>query len=986
MMWGRRLRAALGWTAWLALATVAFGDEPADPAAVEFFERSVRPILVERCVSCHGPEKAKGGLRLDSRAGALAGGDSGPAVEPGDVDASMLAEAIRHDGDVRMPPRSKLDQPEIDILTAWIARGAPWGPEPERPAASPKGGAFEDSEEFARRARSWSFQPIREVEPPAVGGDWPRGAIDRFLLAAMAEKGLEPSPEADRRTLIRRLSFDLVGLPPTPAEVAEFLADDAPDAYDRLVERLLASPHYGERWGRHWLDLVRFAETSGHEFDYDIVNAWRYRDYVVRALNADLPYDQFVVEHLAGDLLPEPRRNPADGSNESIQGTGFFWLGEGVHSPLDLRDEGARRVDNQIDVVSKTFLGLTVACARCHDHKFDPIGARDYYALAGFMRSTRIQQAFLDSDVRIAPIVAELEERKAALAAMLAEAAPKLPAPRRAEVEALLSAPEAGAGEARPAPEDLAAWRLSGDAFRARPTVPFRVEPSRLVAAPAGSPGSGWISDRLQGVARSPTFTIAGSRLHVLAGGAGGRLNVVIDGFEKIRGPIYDGLTVAVNHPDAPRWITIDVAAWVGHRAYLEACDGATPDFGGSVATLVDGRGWINLHAVRLGDGPAPPAVEVPTAVAVDPADLVREIAAVDSPLAARIAAALEEHREIEARIPDPALAPAALDGDGEDEFLMVRGSPRTLGDAVPRRLLAILGGGGPAPDAPGSGRLELARAMVDVRANPLIARVLVNRLWRHHFGEGLASSVDDFGAMGREPSHPELLDWLASEFVRGGWSLKAMHRLMVGSSAYRMVARATPDADRADPTNALLHRSNVRRLEAEAVRDALLAVSGRLDRRAGGPSVPPHLSPYMEGRGRPGRSGPLDGDGRRGLYLQVRRNFLNPLFLVFDAPVPAATTGRRHATNVPAQALALLNDPLTVELAGAWAARVLSEVSDDAARVERLYQEAFARPPTADESARCLAFLADRPAGAEGAWAELAHALFNVKEFVYVD
>jgi cytochrome c553 len=980
---------ALGWSAWLVAATVAVGDDRADPAAVEFFERSVRPILVERCVGCHGPEKTKGGLRLDSRAGALTGGDSGPAVEPGDVDASLLAEAIRHDGDVRMPPKSKLAQAEIDALTAWIARGAVWGPEPAIPAASPTGGTFETSDEFARRAGSWSFQPIREVEPPAVDGAWSRGAIDRFLLAAMAAKGLAPAPEADRRTLIRRLTFDLVGLPPTPAEVSAFLADDAPDAYDRLVERLLASPAYGERWGRHWLDLVRFAETSGHEFDYDILNAWRYRDYVVRALNADLPYDQFVVEHLAGDLLPEPRRNPVDGSNESIQGTGFFWLGEGVHSPLDLRDEGVRRVDNQIDVLSKTFLGLTVACARCHDHKFDPIGARDYYALAGFLRSTRIQQAFLDSDVRVAPIVADLESRETALAAMLAEAAPKLSAPRRAEVEALLRGPETEAGAPRPAPEDLATWRLVGDAFRARPAVPFRIEPARLVAAPAGSLGSGWISDRLQGVARSPTFTIEARRLHVLAGGTGGRLNLVIDGFEKIRGPIYDGLTVPINHPEAPRWITIDAAAWIGHRAYLEACDGASADFGGAVATIVDGRGRVEILAVRAGDDPSPPAFDVPPVVAVDPADLVREIEAVDSSLAGRIAATLAEYREIEARVPDPALAPAALDGDGEDESLMIRGSPNTLGDPVPRRLLVVLGGGGPAPDATGSGRLELARAMVDVRANPLIARVLVNRLWKHHFGEGLARSVDDFGAMGQEPSHPELLDWLASEFVRRGWSLKAMHRLMVGSSAYRMVARAEPDADHADPSNALLHRSNVRRLEAEAVRDALLAVSGRLDRRAGGPSVAPYLSPFMDGRGRPGQSGPLDGDGRRSLYLQVRRNFLNPLFLVFDAPVPASTMGRRHASNVPAQALALLNDPLTVQLAEAWAGRVLAEVDGDAARVERLYQEAFARPPTADESARCLAFLEDRPAGpteAKEAWAELAHALFNVKEFVYVD
>jgi len=987
----RSLLTAFGLAIGLAAAAAIAAEEPVDPAAVEFFETSVRPILVGRCLGCHGPEKTKAGLRLDSRAGALAGGETGPAITPGDAESSPLVQAIRYEGDVRMPPKSKLPQEEIDVLVKWVVQGAVWGPEPEKAAAGPAKGGLGGSPEFARRAGFWCFRPIRAAEPPAVADAWPRGAIDRFLLAAMAPKGLAPAPEADRRTLIRRLTFDLTGLPPTPEEVAAFLADDRADAYERLVDRLLASPSYGERWARHWLDLVRFAESSGHEFDYDILNAWQYRDYVVRALNRDLPYDRFVVEQIAGDLLPVPRHNPVDGSNESIQGTGFYWLGEGVHSPLDLRDEEVRRVDNQIDVLSKTFLGLTVSCARCHDHKFDPITQKDYYALAGFLRSTRHQQAFIDSDVRIAPLVAELRSRKKALAETLAEAAPKLPPPRRAEIEALLREPPKTEPATRPAPEDLSAWRAAGDAFESCPSPPFRIdlhEHSRLIAAPSGSLGSGLISDRLQGVARSPTFTVARRRLHVLASGTGGRLNVVIDGFEKIRGPIYDGLTVPVNAPGAPRWYSFDVASWVGRRAYLEASDGASAEFGGVTTGLVDGRGRLDVLAVRATDDPAPH--EAPAApVAVDVEALVRDLNGVDSPLAARVSAAIAEYREVEARIPAPSLAPAAVDGDGEDEFVMLRGSPRTLGEPSPRRLLAVLGGGGPPPGATGSGRLELARAMVDVRSNPLIARVIVNRIWKHHFGEGLVRSTDDFGAMGQAPSHPELLDWLAAEFVRRGWSIKAMHRLVVESSAYRMAARATPEADRADPTNALLHRANVRRLEAEAVRDSLLAVAGRLDRRQGGPSMPPYLSPFMEGRGRPKASGPIDGDGRRSLYLQVRRNFLNPLFLVFDAPVPFSTMGRRHASNVPAQALALLNDPLVMQLAGEWAARVSAEETTDAGRIERLYQEAFARPPTAEESSRCLAYLRARREGTTDdkvAWSDLAHALFNVKEFIYID
>ncbi|WP_165244471.1 PSD1 and planctomycete cytochrome C domain-containing protein [Paludisphaera soli] len=973
-------------------------DATADPAMVEFFEKQVRPILVERCFGCHGPEKQKGELRLDSRAAVLEGGTTGPAVEPGDVESSLLVEAIRY-GDLQMPPKSKLPPAEIEVLTRWVERGVPWGVESKEAATTVRAG-LDGSSEFARRARFWSFQPIRDVSPPAVAGalaDWPRNPIDLFLLSALEARGLAPAEEAARRTLIRRLTFDLIGLPPTPEEVAAFESDDAPDAYDRLVERLLASPRYGERWGRHWLDLVRFAETAGHEFDYDLLNAWRYRDYVVRAFNLDLPYDRFVVEQVAGDLLPSPRRNPADGSNESIQGTGFYWLGEGVHSPIDVRDEGVRRVDNQIDVLSKTFLGLTVSCARCHDHKFDPISARDYYALAGFLRSTRHQQAFLDSDVRIAPIVADLNARKRALADRLGEAASRLESPRRDEVEAVLGraipAPPS-AGDFPPA--DLHAWKASGDAFAiaTRPTafrIDLREDDSRLIEAPAGSLHSGLTADRLQGVARSPTFTIGKPFLQVLASGVASRVNIVIDGFEKVRDPIYGGLTRRLDSQETA-WINFDVRAWIGHRAYIEACDGAAAEFTGATTNPVDGRGWLALLGVRESDDAGRPA-EAVAARNIALKTLLRELEAVDSPLASRIASTLAEYRELAARLPDPTLALAAIDGDGEDESLMLRGSPKSLGEAVPRRLLAVLGGAAPEASSTGSGRLDLARTMVDAASNPLLPRVLVNRIWKQHFGEGLVRSTDDFGAMGQAPSHPELLDWLASEFIRRGWSIKAVHRLILGSAAYRMSSRSTTEADQADPTNALLHRMNVRRLEAEAVRDALLVVSGRLDSRLGGPSVAPHLSPFMEGRGRPAASGPLDGDGRRSLYLQVRRNFLNPMFQVFDAPVPFTTIGRRHASNVPAQALTLLNDPLVLDLADSWAARLLAEGgpdASDASRIDRLYRQAFGRAPTADEVARCVSFLAARrrsePSSPRAVWGDLGHALFNVKEFVYVD
>ncbi len=342
-----------------------------DPSAIEFFEKSVRPILVERCQGCHGPSKHKGGLRLDSRQGAVTGGLTGPAVVPGLPEKSLLIDAVNYGELYQMPPKSKLRPEETAILTRWVKQGAPWGPDSTGKSktgaevASPSGlpPVLDTPGEFQRRSKWWSFQPITKTNPPGLNGDhetWPRNAIDRFIMAAMERHGLSPAPEADRRTLIRRLTFDLWGLPPEPAEVSAFLADDSSGAYDRLVDRLLASPRHGERWARHWLDLVRYAETAGHEFDYEIPNAFRYRDYVIRALNADLPYDQFVIEQVAGDLLASPRRHPREGFNESIVGTGFFFLGEGTHSPVDLREEAMRRIDNQIDVFSKSLLGLTV--------------------------------------------------------------------------------------------------------------------------------------------------------------------------------------------------------------------------------------------------------------------------------------------------------------------------------------------------------------------------------------------------------------------------------------------------------------------------------------------------------------------------------------------------------------------------------------------------------------------------------------------------
>jgi len=968
------------------VASEAVGQAWTPEQALEDFEKNVRPILVSRCQSCHGADKQKGGLRLDSREAALAGGDTGPAVVPGQPEESLLVEAINHGDVAKMPPKSKLPGGEVAVLTRWVSQGAHWPAQAGDNLVSRKSPA--PGFDLQARARHWSFQPVRrEPLPTPRRAGWVRTPIDAWILNTLENQGLAPAPETDRRTLLRRVTFDLVGLPPTLEEIEAFLADRSPSAYESVVDRLLASPRYGERWARHWLDLVRYAETSGHEFDYDILDAYRYRDYVVRALNDDLPYDQFVVEHLAGDLVKPYRRNRSEGFNESILGTGFFFLGEGTHSPLDTRDDEAARIDNQIDVLSKTFLGLTVACARCHDHKFDAITTRDYYALSGFLQSSRHQHVQIDDPASDQAVITRLTALKDAISQLFPKTSPVTDNQASVSPSALFEDFRTSGYEN---------WFVSGAAFGAGPSrlgdfmVTTDQGESSVQAIEPGWAHSGLISSRLVGVLRSRTFSIESNYLDFLAYGQSGQINLVIDGFEKIRSPIYGGLTLKVDAAD-PRWYRMDVRMWKGQTAYLELADGGTVDYTKGKTAYNDGSGFLAVGEIRQSDEASLP----PPAVARQARSLKGGEAS-----RPRLDALLEQYRLEEAKLASPRFALAILDGTPEDQRVLIRGNTRTPGELVPRRFLEVFEPAGASSFARGiasergSGRLELAQRMVDP-ANPLVARVLVNRLWKHHFGQGLVSTPDDFGVMGRPPTHPELLDELAARFVDSGWSIKAMHRLMVLSSTYRMSSRPDEAADEVDPTNQLLHRMNVRRLEAESIRDTILSVSGRLDTKLSGPAIPPHLTPFMEGRGRPAQSGPLDGDNRRSLYLNVRRNFPNSMLLAFDAPTPFSTMGKRNVSNVPAQALALLNDPFVLQQAKAWASRLLRAEEAKPSRrtiLERAYLLAFGRPPNAIEHARGLAFLdALAPEGSsvaaeQEAWEEFCHVLMNVKEFIYVN
>ena len=836
-------------------AAAARADDAPDPAKAEFFETKVRPVLVDQCYACHSAsaKKLKANLRLDSHAGLLNGGDTGPAIVPGEPDKSRLIDAIGYQNvDLQMPPKKKLSHRQIADLTEWVRMGAPW---PGSPVAA-KAAAGDGFDLQKRKASHWCWQPVKAVPPPAVKAtSWPRSEIDAFVLARLEEKGLTPAVPADRRTLVRRAYFDLLGLPPTPQEVEQFVNDPSESAYESLVDRLLASPHFGERWGRHWLDLARYAETFGHEFDYAIPSARQYADYVIRAINADVPYDQFVREHVAGDLLPNPRLHPTEKFNESVIGSGFWFLGEQVHGPVDVRQHQADRADNQIDVFGKTFLGLTIACARCHDHKFDAISTKDYYALYGVLESTRMQQAFLDPRRKTEEVVTRLKAIRSEANPLL----PKLDAPVR---NASAVAFETFDGR------DHRNWFPSGWAFGDAPTQPGEWDSCAKLprTVQPGLAHSGLLSLKLRGVLRSRSFIVPGHSIDYLLAGTdrGCRIRLIIDGYtmDAYNGVLFPGISFPVATDGRFRWHRQDVKMYAGHRAHIEIID--------------DGDGWVAVDEIRFNDAQAPK----PSHAAPDSAPLALDEATSANlgDLATRLAAEA-------ANLPEPARALAAMDGEGVDGRVFLRGSHKNLGDVVPRRFLEAISGADPCATT-GSGRLEIAGRLTDP-SNPLVARVFVNRVWHHLFGRGIVPTVDDFGVMGQPPTNPQLLDHLADRFVNERWSLKRLIRAIMLSATYQMASTpADARAGEVDPQNDLLHHRPVRRLEAEAIRDAILSVSGRLDRAVHAPPVEVYLTPFMDGRGKPQRGGPLDGEGKRSIYVTVRRNFLPPMMLAFDFPV----------------------------------------------------------------------------------------------------
>ena len=784
--------------AWAIVAIPSLSYGQAD----DLFEKRVRPILVNNCYACHGPAAGEGqaGLRLDSLEGMLRGGRSGPALVPGEPDRSLFIHAVNHDTFVQMPPKKKLPRTEIAALTRWVEAGAQWPNSPLPPQPEPEPAPAREQPRYSQaQIDHWAFQPVREPPlPKAPDSRQPRSPIDRFLRAALEAKGLTPAQAADKRTLIRRATIDLHGLPPTPAEVDAFLTDKTPEAFATVVDRLLASPRYGERWGRHWLDVARYADSNGMDDNIVHGDAWRYRDYVIQAFNDDKPYDRFVREQLAGDLMTDwGDANRA----ESLIATGFLMLGPKMVGEDDAVKQKLDFADEQLATTARAFMGLTIDCARCHDHKFDPISTEDYYSLLGIFTSTKTVLTYrVTSKLNAVALYSESDER------------------RLSEIE---------------------------DEFDFHDDF---VTHSNLATTPE---------------------------------------------------EVFD------EHKEAIR---------VAKQEY--EC--------------------------------------IPKAMAV---------------------------------------------GEGEigDLQVMIRGSHLTPGAPAPRGFPAILGGrdreqSSIAPNR--SGRLELAR-WLSRPDHPLTARVMVNRIWKGHFGEGIVRTTDNFGLLGDRPDNPALLDWLAARFVKSGWSIKAMHRLILLSEAYRMSSQPNAAHAAIDPENRLLWRMHRRRMEAEVVRDSLLAVAGNLDDRPGGRALPYDNFVNLNGDGK-SRDPALYASNRRAVYLPVLRSALYEVFETFDFANPSTIQGRRQTTTVAPQALFMMNSELMDQASRSLADRIVRENERDVDRLRAAYRLVHLRPPDGDESERAMDFLkryeqAVRAAGGESAkrrpsgWQALCRVLLSSNEFVYV-
>jgi mono/diheme cytochrome c family protein len=832
---------------WISCLAAAFAAEPTTAAAPKdaatgdytaFFDNEVKPLLAEHCLKCHGADgKAKGSLFLTNREGVLKGGDSGAAVSLQSPAESLLLEAVNYTG-YEMPPSGKLADEQIAVLTKWVELGLPWGSEPELgqkptdahgpPAVDEKAKAF------------WSFQPLTRPEPPRVNDvDWVRTPVDAFVLAKLEQDGLKPAPAASKAALIRRAYYDLTGLPPSPQEVAAFVADDSPGAFERVVDTLLESPHYGERWGRHWLDLVRYAETNSYERDGAKPFVWRYRDYVIRSFNDDKPYNQFVTEQLAGDELD--RVTP-----ESIIATGYYRLGIWQDEPVDPEQELYEDLDDLVRTTGEVFLGLTIGCARCHDHKLDPLPQADYYRLLAFFRNVRrfgvrSQETIEDASVRTIGSEEEI---------------------RRNE-------------------EQIAEHKKQSREVREA----LKLLDERIFAALVGVEKDDWKTEAMR---------VEIARRHI-----GGVL--AQDEFDR-----YEKLTAERDQLAKSRPAGLEKALCVKEH----------------------GRECPPTHILIRGNAHA-------AAAEVSP------------------------------------------------------GFPSVLSPPEPNIVL-------PAEGVASTGRRRALAQWLTSPENPLPARVMVNRIWQYHFGRGIVRSTSDFGFQGIQPTHPQLLDWLASDFVAGGWRMKRLHKLIMLSSTYQMSSAADGQALAADPINDRLWRFEMRRLSAEEIRDSILAVNGSLNRGAMfGPSMYVTIpDEVLAGQSMPGagwgKSTPAESS-RRSIYIHAKRSLAVPLIASFDGPETDASCPARFVTTQPTQALGMLNSSFVNEQAEQFAEYLRNEAGDKPElQVALALRRLFQREPTPVEVSRGLQLLdalqTKHKLSPEAALKQFCLTAYNLNEFVYLD
>ncbi|QDU05639.1 Planctomycete cytochrome C [Gimesia chilikensis] len=1104
----------------LAVTSLVQAEKPAP--GLELFENKIRPALIEHCYECHSAATTdiKGGLRVDSREAIRSGGESGAAVVPHQTGQSLLLDALQHES-FEMPPGKKLPDEVIADFVMWVELGAP--DSRDQPPSVDEAALLSWKAIFEKRRHWWSLQPLQKVTPPIVtNNDWSERPVDRFLLDKLQQSHLQPAKTASPRTLIRRLSFVLTGLPPTPEEVEAFVSaakQDRQAAYERLVDRLLASPHYGERFARHWMDVVRYTDTYGYEWDNPAKGSWEYRDYLIRSFNQDVGYDQLVREQIAGDLLPKPRINRQSGFQESLIGPMFYHMGEHRHGDsINFNGIHQEMVNNKIDAFSKAFLASTVACARCHDHKLDAISQRDYYAMAAVFMTPRWTSRVIDApgkqDVLIGQLLKLRNEIQQELKQVWSQQAEQFTSELATALdpsaedyrtriwrEALGLTTEKEQKSVKLKAGDIAwpanqllklstpaeiktnweqlqvAWRTASETHRRQNKERFKVltdfskpgfpegwqvegDGIRFGYVTEGTPlvslegeqliqqllPRGYhthaLSSKLPGAIRPPSERKLPGKM-VSLNVAGGEWS----GFLRTPDNAFQTENVIFFDRSEPAWQTFADRPLVNgiQRMMFEiATSDLNPDFpprtgktraGGKLLPAedfgFDKRSWFSVTEIVSHDQPGTPADEqaqfstlYDQTVPDNQTEASQRIAiwltgsvkrwCQDQPKAgdvtlinwllknrlldnhadvgSRLKQLVTEYRLIEAQIQFAHTA-NSMDERGLTEVsypLNIRGNVDDPGKLISPDFLEVFAGRHQVPQSPGSGRLELAEYLVSPE-HPLTARVYVNRVWQWVFGEGLVRTPNDFGHLGEQPTHPELLDYLAQEFMADGWSTRRLVRRLVLTQAFQQSGTVSELSKDIDADNHLWHHYPTRRLEAEAIRDSLLTVSGSLDRRLyGRPIEVPRSKPDPAKRL---FDGPLDGAGRRSIYL--RMSIMDPpRFLVgFNLPDLKLPTGKRDVTNVPNQALILMNDPFVISQAEEWSKRLITDSSETVEqRLQQMFLTAYGRHPETSEVKRWTALIEELGGTREQSgllqnpevWRHVAHAMFNTKEFIY--